>query len=270
MKRRLLIGVLGLLLSACQALAAANPVPPAPTPKPTATSAPTQTPHPTAIPPTPTATAKPTATATATAMPTPDQALIDAWLSSGVFNRIPATRTPIPTLRPLTLAPRPFAATPLTATLRVFAIGDSVMLGAANELRRAVAGIEVDAQVSRHIGATLSILQQRRAAGRLGRIVIVHIGDNGYLSASQFEDLLQLLADVPRVIVVNLKEPRPWETANNRVIAEAVSHYPNAVLVNWHDFGARHPEVFAPDGIHIGGTGAQDYVALLLPVINAP
>jgi lysophospholipase L1-like esterase len=154
--------------------------------------------------------------------------------------------------------------------LRVFAVGDSVMLGAARELQKTIPGIEVDAKVSRHVGATLTILQQRRAAGRLGKIVVVQIGNNGYVTAKQFDDLMQPLIDLSRVVVVNLKVPRKWEAPNNQVIADGVARYPNAVLVDWHTFGVAHPELFAPDGIHIGAAGAKAYTALVLAQIDAP
>ena len=144
------------------------------------------------------------------------------------------------------------------------------MLGAVGELRKMGNNVEVNAQVSRQIGAALSILKQRRAAGQADEVVIVHIGDNGYLALSQFEGLMQLLADVPRVIVFNLKEPRQWERPNNQIIAQVVARYGNAVLVDWHTYGLSHPELFARDGIHIGAAGARAYVALIAPLLNAP
>ena len=147
--------------------------------------------------------------------------------------------------------------------MRVFAIGDSVMLGAARELRKTIVGIEVDAQVSRQLGAAMSILRQRHAAGRLGQVVVVHIGNNGTVSVKQFDELMQLLADLPRVVVVNLKVPRKWELPNNQVIADGVLRYPNAVLIDWHTYGLDHPDLFATDGIHIGAAGARDYTALV-------
>jgi hypothetical protein len=148
--------------------------------------------------------------------------------------------------------------------LRVFAVGDSVMLGAARELLKTIPGIEVDAQVSRHVGATLTILQARRAAGRLGKVVILHIGNNGNLTTKQFDELMQPLVDIPRVLIFNLKEPRKWEATNNQVIADGVTRYPNAVLIDWHAFGVDHPQLFAKDGIHIGAAGAKAYTALIV------
>jgi hypothetical protein len=138
------------------------------------------------------------------------------------------------------------------------------MLGAAKEMQRVMPGLVVDAQVSRQMAATINILRRRRAAGQLGQFVVVHIGNNGYIQPGQFDELMQLLVDVPRVIVFNLKEPRRWEEANNLMIADTVRNYPNAVLVDWRGVGLAHQEYFASDGIHIGTVAAQIYTRLIV------
>ncbi len=205
---------------------------------PTRTGTPTRTPTMTR---TPTVTRTPTITRTPTDTYTP------------TITRTP-TRTPTPTQ---TLIPTLPAA-------RGFAVGDSVMLGAARELQRAMPGLTVDAQVSRQLSAAIEVLRQRRLAGIPDQFVIVHIGDNSYIRPEQFDALLQLVKDVPHLIVFNLKEPRRWEAANNLVIADVVRQYPNAVLIDWHAASNSHPEYFGPDGIHIGTVGARAYTQLIV------
>ncbi len=138
------------------------------------------------------------------------------------------------------------------------------MLGAAREMQRVMPGLVVDAKVSRSMSATIEILRQRRQAGQLGGFVIVHAGNNGFVKPSQFDELMQLLTEVPCVVVFNLKEPRRWEEANNLIIADTVRRYPNAVLVDWRSVGLDHPEYFARDGIHIGAAGARAYTLLIV------
>jgi hypothetical protein len=75
---------------------------------------------------------------------------------------------------------------------------------------------------------------------------------------------MQLVKDVPRVIVFNLKEPRRWEEPNNLMIADAVRRFPNAVLIDWRSLGLNHPEYFGKDGIHIGAAGARAYTLLIV------
>lgn len=268
MRRLLTLLILSLCLSACQALALTA------TPTPLAISAPaTRAPRPTWPPTwTPTAIWTPTATSTPTATATPQPTATSTPIEVENPNWTAAVRH-TPTKRPVN-APRnatPVATTsPATRTveLRFFAVGDSVMLGAARELLKTIPGLEVDAQVSRHIAVTVAILQARRAAGRLGKVVIIHIGNNGSMTAKQFDDLMQPLVDLPRVLVFNLKEPRKWETPNNQVISEGVTRYSNAVLIDWHTYGVEHPDLFAPDGIHIGAAGAKAYTALVLAQLS--
>ena len=138
------------------------------------------------------------------------------------------------------------------------------MLGAARELQRVLPGLTVDAKVSRQMTAAIEVLRQQRKAGQLGQFVIVHVGDNGYIKPGQFTALMDLLVDVPRVVVMNLKEPRSWEVANNLIIADTVRRYPNAVLVDWRSATLNHPEYFGADGIHIGTVGARAYTLLVL------
>lgn len=138
------------------------------------------------------------------------------------------------------------------------------MLGAAKEMQRVMPGLTVDAKVSRSMSAVIEVVRQRRRAGQLGEFVVVHAGDNGFVKPGQFDELMQLLVDVPHVIVFNLKEPRRWEETNNLIIADTVRRYPNAVLIDWRAVSSGRPEYFAPDGIHIGLAGAQAYTLLIV------
>jgi hypothetical protein len=60
-----------------------------------------------------------------------------------------------------------------------YAIGDSVMLGAKDELTGR--GIKVNAVVSRQFRDAIPLVEQLKAAGRLRKKVIIHLGNNGIL-----------------------------------------------------------------------------------------
>jgi lysophospholipase L1-like esterase len=203
------------------------PLPPLPPP-------PTSTPRPA------TPTSIPTATRTPTLAPT-------------------ATRTPTSTATPV----KP-TSMPVQPYSKVFALGDSVMLGSAAELKRLIPNIEVDATVSRQVSEGISVLKTRRDTGRLGDSVVIHLGNNGTFTSQQFDQVLQLLANVRRVVFVTVKVPRSWEAGDNAVIAAGVKRYPTrAVLVDWHAAGVNHPEFFAKDGFHLTSKGASTYAALI-------
>jgi hypothetical protein len=152
----------------------------------------------------------------------------------------------------------------------VSAVGDSVMLGAANQLYKDIDNLTVmDAEVGLQASAAIDILRWRRASGQLGDVVIVHIGNNGTFTARQFDEMMRVLAGVRRVVFVNVKVPRVWEQPNNKVIAEGVRRYPNAVLVDWYAASVNHPEFFVEDGVHLQIKGQRVYAGLISDRLQA-
>jgi hypothetical protein len=146
--------------------------------------------------------------------------------------------------------------------VRLTAVGDSVLLGAASQLAYTVGAVDVDAAVSRQVGGVIPVLRERQWSGALSDIVLVHIGNNGTFTRKDFDTIMGIL-EGRRVIVFNLKVPRSWEGSNNAMIAEAIQQYPNATLVDWHGLTADHPELFASDGIHLRPEGARLYADLV-------
>ena len=160
----------------------------------------------------------------------------------------------------------------------VTAIGDSVMLGAANQL---IATIDpmfatpavphvttVDAAESRQFSAGLADLQQRKADGTLGQIVVVQLGTNGQIDPGDFDAMMQLLADRQKVVLINAKVPRAWEGQVNDLLADGVKRYKNAVLLDWHGYGGAHPEFFYDDGIHLRPEGAAAYANFVAQAVG--
>ncbi len=154
--------------------------------------------------------------------------------------------------------------TPSPSPVRsVLAVGDSIMLGAAGAISAAMPQVEINAAVSRQIDATIALLRARRDAGQLADMVVVHVGNNGYVSPERAVELLDVLAGVPRVVVVNTAVPRSWEGPNNQSLAAAVPNYPNAVLVDWRAASAGRYELFWDDGVHLRPEGAALFAALI-------
>jgi hypothetical protein len=184
----------------------------------------------------------------------------------------------VPTATPTaTVAPTPTATlVPVSPEQRITAVGDSVMIGAVDQLQRAIGGLgvalqlDLDASLGRQVVDGIAILQARKDAGELGATVIVHVGSNGAFSDKQFDDLMAVLADVPRVVVVNVKVPRQWEEENNTVIAAGVERYANCRLVDWHSAVAEQPDLFWNDGTHLRPEGADVYADLIAGVISSP
>ena len=150
------------------------------------------------------------------------------------------------------------------AVTRITGIGDSVMLGSEGALRATFGDIlQIDAAVSRQFGDAVELAGLLAAAGQLGERVVVHLGTNGIIRPEQFDALMQALAAVPRVVVLNTNVPRPWEGPVNELLAAAVPTYPNAVLVDWKAISGAHPEWFIADGVHLTPDGANNYAQVI-------
>src|SRR5207302_4849958 len=75
-------------------------------------------------------------------------------------------------------APRPKLTLPAPGTVPVTAIGDSVMVSAADELhKRLGASGYIDAKQNRYFSEAAPIIGDLRARGVLGRVVIIHLGN---------------------------------------------------------------------------------------------
>ena len=146
---------------------------------------------------------------------------------------------------------------------RMSGIGDSVMLGARSTLKQVIPGTKIDAAVSRFPGAFIGRLKRYVAADKLAPVVVLHPGTNGVLPESMMRQMLDILKDTPRVVVVNDNMPRTWRNPNNDVIDTVVPDYPNAVLADWYAASKDHPEYFVSDGIHLTSKGAKAYANLI-------
>ncbi|RLC57657.1 MAG: acetyltransferase [Chloroflexi bacterium] len=218
---------------------------------------------PTPAPATPTASPAPTLAPTPTLAPLPSESAAPAATPTP----IPAQATPAPPPSPEPTAP-PLPPPDPTGP-RVFALGDSVMLGAATALQSTIGNLELDAEVSRQVSQGIGILRSRADNGLLGDVVIIHLGNNGYFGHGQIEEIMSILSGVDRVVFVTLNVPRDWEGPNNGVIQTAAA-YPNAVVVDWHAMGVENPGFFWDDGFHLRPHGANWYAGMLAPQTVLP
>ncbi|HEX4081646.1 MAG TPA: hypothetical protein VHX40_01690 [Acidimicrobiales bacterium] len=165
---------------------------------------------------------------------------------------------------PLTTPPLPAAGAGFVAG-HVTAIGDSVMLDYQTALEQDVPGVTVDASVSRQWSAGETLVQQLKASGQLGAVVIIGLGTNGPISTTDFNTMMSLLAGASRVVFVNVHVDRTWQDPNNAVLAAGVARYPNAVLVDWNTLASQNPGWLYSTATHlpINGPGAQALAALV-------
>jgi hypothetical protein len=205
-----------------------------------------------------------TAVASARTPPPPEELAVGS---------IEVTVAPEPTAVPAIIAP---VATPSVSACSpvvltgITAIGDSVMIGAAEEMQaRLGAGLYINATIGRLPEQIPALLRERRQAGQLGDIVVIHTGDNGYVIEEEFDAIMAEIADVPVVIWINVRVPRQWEEPSNQEIAAGVARFPNAVLIDWYGASADHPEYLKEDGIHPTIEGRAIFASLIATEVDA-
>jgi peptidoglycan/LPS O-acetylase OafA/YrhL len=152
---------------------------------------------------------------------------------------------------------------------QVTAIGDSVMLAAAQELHSVLPGVYIDAQVSRQMTTGLAEVSRLATDGLLRRVVIVGLGTNGTVTSGQVRNLMAEIGPGRKLVLVNTYEARPWEHADNSVMGAAARRYPNVVLANWHATIAHRASLLWGDGVHPRPSGARLYAKVVAAAVQA-
>lgn len=220
----------------------------------------------------------------------------------------PTTTTTAPTTTTAsTIPPLPEASPALSSPgdNRVLVIGDSVILGAATDVPRELAGWKVtfDARESRFINNVVSVIDQHVAdangaqaldrakveqayadAGRtpppapkpltlpdaVGRVVVVHLCTNyavGGGFAGYIDAVMAKLDGVERVVWVTCGEWSPGQTEANEAIRAAAAEDPTIVVADWARY-ASGPGYTYEDGIHLTESGRAQIAALVARAVG--
>jgi peptidoglycan/LPS O-acetylase OafA/YrhL len=178
-------------------------------------------------------------------------AKVSAATRTGSARRAPA---------PAAHGPRPSGAIkPRITGSMVCAIGDSVMLASAPELRAALPGIYINAAVSRQMTAGVATVQGLASSGQLRRVVLVALGTNGTVTMDEIRQLRAAIGPRRWLVLVNTYEARPWEYEVNTTIAQAARGYPHVLMVNWYSAIESHTSLLWADQVHPQPPGATLY-----------
>lgn len=113
------------------------------------------------------------------------------------------------------------------------------------------------------------ILRSLAASRRLPSAVVVGLNTNGPISAALFDQMMDVLRRVRRVVFVTVKEPRFWQDENNQIIRAGVARWPNARVADWYALSWNHPDWFAGDGIHLSPAGAAADTQLVVDALGS-
>ncbi|EEK84147.1 Acyltransferase 3 [Bacillus cereus ATCC 4342] len=153
---------------------------------------------------------------------------------------------------------------PLTVT----AIGDSVMIDITPYLKNTFPDIRIDAQIGRQLSKAIPVVEQLKNEGNLGNYVIIGLGTNGAFTTEQLVSLIKLIGNERKIIFINTRVPRPWESIVNERLKVTVTKYSNVTLVDWYAASAGKKDYFAPDGVHLTNVGAEAYAVLVAKAVN--
>lgn len=159
--------------------------------------------------------------------------------------------------------PTHVAAVSSHAIPRVTAIGDSVMLDAAPNLR--ARGITVDAVVGQQVSSGISEVRRLNHDGRLGRTVVFALGTNGTFDTAEFRQLVRDVHGRHLVVVTSHCGYCSWRASNNAMVHHRCTTRAHCTVADWNSLADRHPGWFGSDGVHmpIGGVGAHHYANLI-------
>src|SRR5260370_40974822 len=150
----------------------------------------------------------------------------------------------------------------------VTAMGDSVMLAAALELRAALPGIYIDAVVGRQMSAGLAEVQTLAKAGGLRRVVLVGLGTSGPLTPMQINRLRAEIGADRWLVLVNTYVARPWQNEVDRTLARAARHDRRVLLVNWHSAIENHTSLLRRDQVRPRSSGGLLYASMIKAVLE--
>jgi hypothetical protein len=201
------------------------------------------------------------------------QSLADG--ESGVVNVMTSTTVAVSTTTVLSgtpgvldsVVPSPSTTTLDGQVIEIIAIGDSVMLGAANVLT--ARGITVDALKSRPFRQALEIGNYLKSVNRLGEIVIIHLGTNNYVDQKTLDDIMVPLANVDTVVFLTNHVPsKKWQDPNNVLLRGMPDRYGNVKVLDWYTIAVAHPEYLYGDKIHLNPEGQAVYADLIMQAIG--
>jgi hypothetical protein len=160
--------------------------------------------------------------------------------------------------------------TPVTTTapspLHVSMVGDSVMLGARDDLLASLPGdqVTVDAVENRSLLGAVSLVAP--VASAMGDVVVLALGYNDAADPAVFrgriDSMMGALAPVPAVVWFTQRVFRPDRAPMNQELTAAQQRYPNLQVVDWDATVAAHPDYVYADGIHLTPPGRTAFAAL--------
>ena len=150
----------------------------------------------------------------------------------------------------------------MVTNLSITGVGDSVMLGAIDNLYDTFKNSYFDAKISRTAWGLNDILLELKNKNILGDVIILNLGANGDCSLNCKKKIMETCEgkevfwlNTTNLISVN-------DTLNN-----FAKDYDNLHIIDWYNISLNHKEYFYADGIHLTGKGRVFYTNAIYDAI---
>ena len=145
----------------------------------------------------------------------------------------------------------------IVSNLTLVGIGDSIMLGAIDELQSKFPNGYFDAAVSRTAYVANGIIRDLSYSGLLGDPVVINLGANGDCNNAT-KDLIMSNLGNRKVFWLNVTND--YSVGVNANLNSYASRFNNLYVIDWNSISSGHPEYFIADGIHLTYEGKKAYV----------
>ena len=146
----------------------------------------------------------------------------------------------------------------LTKSLPVTFIGDSVMLGAMNNIHEMFPNSYFDSKESRSTYVGYQIISELKETNKLGDPVVIHLGTNGDCKNGCKEKIMELLTDKVVFWINTTNMPNVNESLN-----ELSTKYSNLHIIDWKSISEGQKDWFYSDGIHLPPKGRKEYTNMV-------
>ena len=146
----------------------------------------------------------------------------------------------------------------LVTNIQIVGIGDSIMLGAINNLYETFPNGYFDAKISRTAWMANDILRKLKSKNMLGNPILLNLGANGDCPESCKIDIMKTIGD-RKVFWVNTTN---YNYVNKDLLSFS-KKYDNLYIIDWKNMSKDHPEYFVADKIHLTGIGKKVYSKLI-------
>jgi hypothetical protein len=149
------------------------------------------------------------------------------------------------------------------------AVGDSVMLGAIAQIRRA--GFEVDAAGCRLWSQGLELLEERARRGSLPDLIVIALGTNWTVSNDDIGAALRVIGPERVLGLVTPREVGGEPSPDQVVIRQAAERWPDRVeVIDWAAASDGKDTWVYDDGVHLRPAGARALAELMREAALSP